>query len=60
MEDYSIEKVLLNNKICQCCSCEKTFYYGDIGFNRTCPHCSSGNWVFGYIDDNDKEGELDS
>jgi len=33
----------------QCCSCEKIFT--ELTINETCPFCSSGNWVKGYIDD---------
>jgi len=34
--------------ICQCCTCEKTFKHNEIK-QASCPHCKSGNWVFGYI-----------
>ena len=31
----------------QCGSCEQVFYR--LTEDRKCPHCGSGNWVFGYI-----------
>ncbi|MCB2146547.1 MAG: hypothetical protein KQI81_08740 [Deltaproteobacteria bacterium] len=41
---------LLDEKLKQCCTCEQTFttpgYPG-----KECPHCGSGNWVYGYIDE---------
>lgn len=33
----------------QCCTCEKPFYY--LAKDDTCPHCGSGNWVYGWIDE---------
>jgi hypothetical protein len=38
-----------DNRIKQCGSCEGTFK--KFGIGRTCPHCFSGNWVYGYIDE---------
>jgi len=32
----------------QCCSCEQEFE--DTDNENGCPHCGSGNWVFGNID----------
>ena len=43
------------DEIAQCCSCEKYF----IAYNENetdCPHCCSGNWVYGCIDDADRFG----
>ena len=32
----------------QCCSCEEVFTLYD---GESCPNYGSGNWVFGYIDE---------
>jgi len=36
--------------ICQCCSCEGVFKETDL-MGGVCPHCGSGNWIWGYIDE---------
>ena len=42
-------------ELCQCCSCEQ--YFIAHNENETdCPHCYSGNWVYGCIDDADQHG----
>lgn len=39
-------------RIKQCGSCEKVFKkFKD---KRECPYCFSGNWVYGYIDEDEK------
>lgn len=45
-----------DDQIVQCCTCEQVFTVGELTSKRQCPFCLSGNWVFGYIDDNDEEG----
>jgi Zn finger protein HypA/HybF involved in hydrogenase expression len=40
------------DNLCQCGSCEKTFKKSQLKEN-SCPHCGSGNWVYGYIDEDD-------
>ncbi len=40
-----------DNLTIQCCSCEKVFTEKKLTPDRECPHCLSGNWVFGYIDE---------
>jgi len=42
--------MLKENQICQCGSCENVFHELKL-VNGDCPHCGSGNWVKGYIDD---------
>lgn len=42
------EKVRDRDPKYQCCSCENTF---DRLKDRCCPICKSGNWVRGYIDE---------
>jgi len=41
-----------NECFAQCGTCERTFttVTNEKG-DTECPHCGSGNWVFGYIDD---------
>jgi len=56
------------DRICQCCSCEQTFLesetleYHDsthpiVDGSLLCPHCYSGHWVFGYIDESEPAEE---
>lgn len=52
---YDIIETMINESIyiteeCQCGSCEKFFKTSEL-INDECPHCRSGNWVFGCIDD---------
>ena len=43
----------MKGKLKQCCSCEKVFYnFAKPSKDCLCPHCKSGNWVYGYIDEN--------
>tara|TARA_R110002020_G_scaffold206040_1_gene411049 strand:+ start:1921 stop:2253 length:333 start_codon:yes stop_codon:yes gene_type:complete len=43
----------------QCGSCENFFStHADDGYGDECPHCGSGNWVKGAIDDPYSEEEL--
>ena len=39
----------MDNKKCQCCTCEQEFNYGEL-LKGCCPHCFSGNWIIGNID----------
>lgn len=39
-----------HDDIYQCGSCEKTFKKSEL-VNGSCPHCDSGNWTDGYIDE---------
>jgi hypothetical protein len=41
-----------DKRLKQCCSCEKSFreFKND---KKECPFCSSGNWIFGCIDEED-------
>ena len=37
---------------CQCGTCEQFFLESELeGEDRSCPHCGSGNWVYGCIDE---------
>jgi len=40
-------------RIKQCGSCEKIFKKFKDN-RRECPYCFSGNWVYGYIDENER------
>jgi len=40
----------------QCCSCEQTFFESYL-VDGGCPHCFSGNWVRGYIDETESQDE---
>lgn len=45
----------METKIKQCCSCEKVFKRfksNRTGIYGLCPYCFSGNWVYGFIDEN--------
>ena len=53
----------MKGKLKQCCSCEKVFYnFAKPSKDCLCPHCKSGNWVYGYIDEQKKcpkcDGEM--
>ncbi len=37
----------------QCCTCEK--FFDILPEDKTCPHCGSGNWVEGCIDDEEDD-----
>lgn len=50
MVEMDKEKKRTEKKVCQCCSCEHIFIEADLD-DGSCPHCLSGNWVRGYIDE---------
>lgn len=43
-----------SEKTFQCGSCEQVFH--ELTESRECPHCGSGNWVEGYIDEGGNDG----
>lgn len=49
--DYFVD-VERKKRIKQCCSCEAIIE--EVDKDNSCPFCQSGNWVYGYIDDEEK------
>lgn len=49
------ESAVPDGTACQCRTCEQVFAMEDMPDKISCPNCGSGNWVMGFIDDNEED-----